>query len=161
MVWIHRWSEETYLLFTDGYLPAREELRSRLPRSPPRYRTIAPEFESLEQRTAWTLSALARRLAWYRGYDIDELPLETTVIGTPKAPSARLASWFWGDDAEKQYRVMVHRSPRLYKGRCFRESLWQYAHQRLKISGRAHVAAGLRNAAEEFLDELLNAYREG
>lgn len=167
---------QNHLLFTEGYIPDFQSVCAAYPRSPPFDQPR--DFQSRDAATAWLLSALARRLAYHSEWrhlyggkgDALNIPLETWLLGPPHRQSARLGSWFEGESAETDYRLMVHRVPSKWNGELI-PSPWRWAYHLMRTKSRERSAfhishkrgklAFLKPNTCAFLAEVLNSYQQG
>jgi hypothetical protein len=171
MVQVHLSDESNCLLLTEGYLPDFETLQTAAPRNPAYFRFDNLNFKSREEALARILNTTARQRAYTQRYAfanadyIVKLPLETWVIGPSVFPSAPFAEWFFGEAADTNYRILIHRNPRFLDGREV-PPLWHdmycslYQRKKLRLQHK-EISHPLKQASKTFLQEILMAYSKG
>ncbi|MCG3132873.1 MAG: hypothetical protein FLDDKLPJ_03739 [Phycisphaerae bacterium] len=160
MTYITVWNDTNVLAFGEGFLPSLQQLQEACPRRPSYlYADMPWHFQIREEALAWTLSAIARREAdrLRRGDLAARLAVDTWILGPPSTPDAPFQTWFEAKGPD--YCVVLQRQALRDGAEQIPCCTGSAPHLPLRKKGIASKAR--TSAVENFLERLLDAYREG
>ena len=159
MVWIYASDQKNCLTFSEGYIPDDGALRSMAQQLAPERPEIWSKEQRRDARAAWIITSVTHRMASRRGFDTDELGLETWLFAPTMDGGGALDPWFTGIPQRADYRVMIHRTAATYDGEEMWENIWATPYRSLHIRHRTGRYAHLKGSARDALTHLLQGCR--